>query len=49
MTLKDTNGIQKSVDEGEYEVETPLSVLNALNAITKKKRCKEKRKQDIFR
>ena len=47
MTLKDTNGIQKSVDEGEYEVETPLSVLNALNAI--KKKCKERRKQDIFR
>ena len=35
VDLKDIDGIQKLVDEGGYEVETLLSVLNALNAIKK--------------
>ena len=42
VDLKDINGIQKLVEEGGYEVETLLSVLNALNAIKKNDAKKEK-------
>ena len=46
VDLKDINGIQKLVDEGGYEVETLLSVLNALNAIKKNDAKKEKEKEE---
>ena len=46
VDLKDINGIQKLVDEGGYEVETLLSVLNALNAIKKNDAKKEKDKEE---
>ncbi len=46
VDLKDINGIQKLVDEGGYEVETLLSVLNALNAIKKNDAKKEKDKTE---
>ena len=46
VDLKDINGIQKLVDEGGYEVETLLSVLNALSAIKKNDAKKEKDKED---
>ena len=42
VDLKDIDGIQKLVDEGGYEVETLLSVLNAMNAIKKNDADKEK-------
>ena len=43
VDLKDIDGIQKLVDEGGYEVETLLSVLNAMNAIKKMIQIKKKR------
>ena len=45
VDLKDIDGIQKLVDEGGYEVETLLSVLNAMNAIKKNDADKEKEKE----
>ena len=46
VDLKEINGIQKLVAEGGYEVETLLSVLNALNAIKKNDSKKEKDKEE---
>ena len=43
IDLKNIEGIKNLVDEGGYDIEQILSVLNALNAIKKMMRKKQKK------
>ena len=46
VDLKDIQGIQNLIDEGGYEVETLLNVLNALNAVKRNDAEKAKQKEE---
>ena len=47
IDLKNIEGIKNLVDEGGYDVEQILSVLNALNAIKKNDEKKAKQEEEV--